>query len=73
MSLVRAKTKSQVTLPDAIRRQLRVEVGDLLDANIEKSSIVLWAKAAVDRDKYTPAQRSRIDAGLAKASQSQGG
>lgn len=73
MSLVRAKTKSQVTLPDAIRRQLRVEVGDLLDAKIEKSSIVLWAKAAVDRDKYTPAQRSRIDAELAKASQSQGG
>lgn len=67
MSLVKFKTKSQVTIPDAIRQQLGMQVGDLLEAKVEKGSIILKPKAVVDRDEYTPAQRRRIDAQLAKS------
>lgn len=67
MSLVKLKTKSQVTIPDAIRRQLGVRVGDLLEARVEKGNIVLKPKVVIDRDEYTPAQRRRIDAQLAKS------
>lgn len=67
MPLVKVKTKSQVTIPDAIRRQLGVEVGDVLEAVVRKGSIVLRPKAIVDRDEYTPEQRRRIKAQLAKS------
>jgi AbrB family looped-hinge helix DNA binding protein len=67
MPLVKVKTKSQVTIPDAIRQQLGVHVGDLLEAKIEKGSIVLKPKAVIDRGEYTPAQRRWIDAQLAKS------
>jgi AbrB family looped-hinge helix DNA binding protein len=67
MSLVKVKTKSQVTIPDAIRQKLGVEVGDILEARIENGSIILRPKVIVDRDEYTPAQRRRIDAELAKS------
>ena len=66
MSLVRVKTNSQVTIPDVIRQRLGVKVGDLLEAKVEKGSIVLRPKLVEDRDEYTPAQRRRIDAELAK-------
>ena len=67
MPLVKVKTKSQVTIPDAIRRQLGVEVGDVLEAMVQKGSIVLRPKAVVDRDEYTPEQRRRINVQLAKS------
>jgi len=44
------KTKYQVTLPDALRRQLPVGVGDLLEAKVEKGKITLTPKSVVDRD-----------------------
>lgn len=49
MSLVKVKTKSQVTIPDAIRRKLGVQVGDLFEASVEKGTIVLRPKAVIDR------------------------
>ena len=67
MSLVRVKTRSQVTIPDEIRRRLGVKVGDLLEADVERGSIVLRPKLVEDRDEYTPSQRRRIDAELAKS------
>jgi len=50
MPLVRVKTKYQVTLPEPVRRQLPVDVGDLLDAKVEKGKITLTPKSVVDRD-----------------------
>ena len=49
MPLVRVKTKYQVTLPDAVRRQLAVGVGDLLEAKVERGKITLTPKSVVDR------------------------
>jgi AbrB family looped-hinge helix DNA binding protein len=43
------KTKSQVTIPDAIRQQLGVQVGDLLEAKVERGKITLTPKSVVDR------------------------
>ena len=50
MSLVKVKAKYQVTLPDVLRRQVRVGVGDLLEAKVEKGKITLTPKSLVDRD-----------------------
>ena len=50
MPLVTIKTKFQVTLPVELREQLHLEEGDLLEASVEKSSIVLRPKAVVDRE-----------------------
>lgn len=67
MSVIKLKPKSQVTIPDGMRRELGVEVGDLLEARVQKGSIVLKPHMVADRDGHTPRQRRRIDAELAKS------
>ena len=67
MPLVKLKTKSQVTIPDAIRQQLSMKVGDLLEAKVQRGSIILKPKTVVDRDEYTPTQRRRINEQLGKS------
>jgi AbrB family looped-hinge helix DNA binding protein len=49
MSIVRVKTKGQVTLPTAIREQVGLNIGDLLEAKIERGKITLTPKTLVDR------------------------
>ncbi len=49
MSIVKVKTKGQVTLPTAIREQAGLNVGDLLEARIEQGNIVLRPQTLVDR------------------------
>jgi AbrB family looped-hinge helix DNA binding protein len=51
MPLVRVKQHFQITLPASLREQLRLEEGDLLEATIEKSAILLTPKAVVDREE----------------------
>jgi len=50
MPLVTIKHKFQVTLPVEIREQLHLEEGDLLEATLQRNSIVLKPKAVVDRE-----------------------
>jgi len=69
MPLVKVKTKYQVTLPHAVRQQLPVGVGDLLEAKVEKGKITLAPKVVLDRpaaDEYTPPQRRIINARIAE-------
>ena len=69
MSLVKVKTKYQVTLPNAVRKQVGVAVGDVLEAKAENGKITLAPKSVVDRaadEEYTPAQRRVIDREIAK-------
>jgi AbrB family looped-hinge helix DNA binding protein len=47
--LVKVKTKYQVTLPTAVRKQAGVEVGDVLEAQVEKGKITLTPKSVIDR------------------------
>ena len=49
MSLVKVKTKGQVTLPYSIRERAGLSVGDLLEAKLEKGKITLTPKSLIDR------------------------
>jgi AbrB family looped-hinge helix DNA binding protein len=50
MSLVKVKTKGQVTLPSALRERAGLSVGDLLEAKLEKGGkITLTPKSLLDR------------------------
>ncbi len=50
MSLVKVKTKYQVTLPTKVRQQAGLAVGDLLEATVEKGKIItLTPKTIMDR------------------------
>ena len=50
MAIVRVKTKYQVTLPTAVRERVGVNVGDVLEATVEKGKITLTPKATIDRE-----------------------
>jgi AbrB family looped-hinge helix DNA binding protein len=49
MSIVKVKTKGQVTLPSAIREKIGLNIGDLLLAKVEQGNIVLSPQTLVDR------------------------
>ena len=49
MSLVKVKTKYQVTLPTDIRRKAGLAIGDLLEAKVEGKKITLTPKSIIDR------------------------
>jgi antitoxin MazE len=51
MPLVKVKEKFQVTIPTEIRDAVRLEVGDILEATVQGTTIVLTPKAVVDREK----------------------
>jgi len=74
MPLVTVKNKYQIVIPAKVRKEAGVNVGDLLEASIEKGKIVLSPRVAIDPsqfpnadNEYTPAQRRKIDARLAKS------
>lgn len=48
--LVTVKTKYQVTLPTAVRKEARVAVGDVLEAKVEGKKITLTPKSLIDRE-----------------------
>lgn len=48
MGLSRIRSKGQITIPDEIRRVLRLKEGDLVEVAIENESIVLRPKKLVD-------------------------
>ena len=49
LPLVKVKEKFQVTIPTEIRDALPLAVGDLLEATVQGTTIVLTPKAVVDR------------------------
>ena len=49
MPFVTVKKKYQVVIPLAVRRKLRIEVGDLLDAKSERGKITFTPKSVIDR------------------------
>jgi bifunctional DNA-binding transcriptional regulator/antitoxin component of YhaV-PrlF toxin-antitoxin module len=49
MSLVKVKTRGEVTLPSALRERAGLNVGDLLEAKFEKGKITLTPKSLIDR------------------------
>lgn len=61
MPLVRVKQKFQVTLPAEVREELHIEEGDLLEAVVQKDSIVLTPKAVVDKKSLDAYLDERIE------------
>ena len=49
MELVTVKTKFQIVIPQSIREQAHVDVGDLLEASVEDGKITFTPKSVIDR------------------------
>lgn len=49
MALVAVKNKFQVVIPRKIRERIRLRVGDLLEASVERGKITFSPKVVVDR------------------------
>ena len=49
MPIVTIKNKYQVVIPQRVREQVGVRVGDLLEAHADKGKIVFTPKSIVDR------------------------
>lgn len=50
MPIVTVKNKYQVVIPRSLRRQVRINVGDLLEASVQEGRITLVPKSLVDRE-----------------------
>jgi AbrB family looped-hinge helix DNA binding protein len=59
MPLTKVKEKFQVTIPTAVRKTVRLAVGDILEATVKNHAIILKPKAVVERT-------AAIDAALAE-------
>ena len=51
MPLVKVKPKFQVTIPTEVREVVQLAVGDILEATVQGTTIVLTPKAVVDRER----------------------
>jgi AbrB family looped-hinge helix DNA binding protein len=49
MPLVSVKNKFQVVIPQSVRDQVGLNVGDLLEAKVERGKITFTPKSVVDR------------------------
>lgn len=49
MSLFKVRPNGQVTLPSSLRELAKLNVGDLLDAKLEKGRITLTPASLIDR------------------------
>jgi len=49
MAIVTVKNKYQVVIPQRVREQVGVEIGDVLEAEVTKGKIVFTPKSIVDR------------------------
>lgn len=49
MAIVSVKNKYQVVIPQSVREQMGVNVGDLLEAKVERGKITFTPKSLIDR------------------------
>jgi AbrB family looped-hinge helix DNA binding protein len=49
MSIVTVKSKYQVVIPQRVREQAGIAIGDILEAHTEKGKIIFEPKSIVDR------------------------
>lgn len=50
MSIVKLKTKGQMTLPSFIRKQAKLRVGDYLSVQVESGKITVTPQSLIDRE-----------------------
>jgi len=73
MSIVKVQKNGQVTLPVTLRQQAGIADGDLLEVSVQRGAFILRPQAPANRaefptagNEYTPDERRRIDAEIAK-------
>ena len=49
MDFVTVKNKFQIVIPQHVREQMHVEIGDILEAGVEDGKIIFTPKCLVDR------------------------
>ena len=49
MDFVTVKNKFQIVIPQHVREQMHVEIGDILEAGVENGKIVFTPKSLIDR------------------------
>jgi AbrB family looped-hinge helix DNA binding protein len=49
MQLVAVKNKFQIVIPQALREQIGINIGDMLEAKVERGKITFTPKSIVDR------------------------
>ena len=49
MDIVTVKTKFQIVIPQHIREQVNIEIGDVLEAGVQDGKITFTPKSLVDR------------------------
>jgi AbrB family looped-hinge helix DNA binding protein len=49
MEIVTVKTKFQIVIPQQIREQVRVQIGDILEADVQDGKITFTPKSLIDR------------------------
>ena len=49
MEIVTVKNKFQIVIPQHVREQMRVEIGDVLEAGVENGKITFTPKSLIDR------------------------
>ena len=49
MALVTVKNKFQIVIPQSIREEVHIDVGDLLEASVENGKITFTPKSVIDR------------------------
>jgi len=49
MEVVTVKTKFQIVIPQRIREQAKVDIGDILEARVENGKITFTPKSLIDR------------------------
>ena len=60
MPIVTVKNKFQVVIPQAIREQLGISQGDVLEARAERGRLTYTPKAVIDRIPAGKAERERF-------------
>ncbi|MGA2713759.1 MAG: AbrB/MazE/SpoVT family DNA-binding domain-containing protein [Bryobacteraceae bacterium] len=49
MDIVTVKNKFQIVIPQHVRKQVRIEIGDVLEAAVENGKITFTPKSLIDR------------------------
>ena len=50
MDIVTVKNKFQIVIPQHVREQVHIEIGDFLEAGVEDGKIIFIPKSLVDRN-----------------------
>jgi bifunctional DNA-binding transcriptional regulator/antitoxin component of YhaV-PrlF toxin-antitoxin module len=61
MPIVTVKNKYQVVIPQGLRKQVRVNIGDILEARVERGKITFTPQTLFDRELAESVAESMAD------------